>query len=57
MDGHAAASLGRLITQHNSLATGPDHLAALLPRCIGKRWYQAMRIGAVWGLGESSHEN
>lgn len=30
---------------------GPDHLAALLPRCIGKRWYQAMRIGAVWGLG------
>ena len=31
--------------------TGPDHLAALLPRCIGKRWYQAMRIGAVWGLG------
>lgn len=31
--------------------TGPDHLAALLPRCIGKRWYQALRIGAVWGLG------
>lgn len=36
------------------ILTGPDHLAALLPRCIGKRWYQAMRIGAVWGLGESA---
>lgn len=30
---------------------GPDHIAALLPRCSGKRWYLAGRIGALWGLG------
>jgi len=30
---------------------GPDHLAALLPRCVGKRWYGAGRIGALWGMG------
>jgi len=30
---------------------GPDHLAALLPRCCGQRWYQAGRIGALWGMG------
>ncbi|KAG5182191.1 hypothetical protein JKP88DRAFT_164788 [Tribonema minus] len=31
--------------------SGPDHLAALLPRIMGKAWPVAMRIGAVWGLG------
>ena len=31
--------------------TGPDHLAALLPRCCGQRWYKAGRVGALWGLG------
>ena len=31
--------------------TGPDHLAALLPRCCGQRWYKAGRIGALWGMG------
>lgn len=30
---------------------GPDHLAALLPRCIGQRWYKAGRIGILWGMG------
>jgi hypothetical protein len=30
---------------------GPDHLAALLPRCVGQRWYRASRIGALWGMG------
>ena len=30
---------------------GPDHLAAVLPRCIGKRWWIASRIGAMWALG------
>lgn len=30
---------------------GPDHLAALLPRCSGKRWYIAGKIGAFWGVG------
>ena len=30
---------------------GPDHIAALLPRCCGLPWYKAARVGAVWGLG------
>jgi len=30
---------------------GPDHLAALLPRCCGKRWYKAGKIGLLWGMG------
>jgi hypothetical protein len=30
---------------------GPDHLAALLPRCIGQRWYRSIRVGAIWGIG------
>lgn len=30
---------------------GPDHLAALLPRCCGQRWYKAGKIGALWGIG------
>ncbi|CAM9705342.1 unnamed protein product, partial [Phaeothamnion confervicola] len=31
--------------------SGPDHLAALLPRIMGKSCFPAMRIGAMWGLG------
>ena len=34
--------------------TGPDHLAALLPRCIGKSWGQALKVGAIWGLGHGA---
>lgn len=30
---------------------GPDHLAALLPRCCGQRWFRAGPIGALWGMG------
>lgn len=30
---------------------GPDHLAALLPKCCGQRWFRAGRIGALWGMG------
>jgi len=30
---------------------GPDHLAALLPSCVGQRWWRAGRIGALWGVG------
>lgn len=30
---------------------GPDHLAALLPRTVGQRWYKAGRTGALWGVG------
>eukprot|EP00560_Eucampia_antarctica_P005662 CAMPEP_0197834388 /NCGR_PEP_ID=MMETSP1437-20131217/22110_1 /TAXON_ID=49252 ORGANISM="Eucampia antarctica, Strain CCMP1452" /NCGR_SAMPLE_ID=MMETSP1437 /ASSEMBLY_ACC=CAM_ASM_001096 /LENGTH=308 /DNA_ID=CAMNT_0043439001 /DNA_START=139 /DNA_END=1065 /DNA_ORIENTATION=+ len=30
---------------------GPDHLAALLPKCCGQRWYKAGRIGILWGMG------
>jgi hypothetical protein len=31
--------------------TGPDHLAALLPRCCGQSWWRAGTVGAVWGFG------
>lgn len=31
--------------------SGPDHLAALLPRIMGQKWHNSMRIGATWGLG------
>lgn len=31
--------------------TGPDHLAALLPLCLGRRWWQSSKTGAFWGLG------
>jgi len=30
---------------------GPDHLAALLPKCCGQRWYNSVKIGALWGIG------
>jgi len=30
---------------------GPDHLAALLPRCCGQRWFKALKVGALWGMG------
>lgn len=26
-------------------------MAALLPRCCGQRWYNAGKIGALWGMG------
>lgn len=26
-------------------------MAALLPRCVGQRWYKASRIGFLWGMG------
>lgn len=31
--------------------SGPDHLSALLPLCVGRRWYSAVYSGAYWGLG------
>lgn len=33
--------------------SGPDHLAAVLPSCIGKRWWVSSRVGALWALGHS----
>lgn len=31
--------------------TGPDHLAALLPLCVGRGWARAAWTGATWGIG------
>mmetsp|Transcript_20606 Transcript_20606/g.29822 ORF Transcript_20606/g.29822 Transcript_20606/m.29822 type:complete len:245 (-) Transcript_20606:111-845(-) len=31
--------------------TGPDHLAALIPNCIGRPWSTSGMVGARWGLG------
>lgn len=33
---------------------GPDHLAALLPRCCGQRWFRAARIGFLWAMGHGA---
>jgi hypothetical protein len=43
------ATIWNTLFLHDTI--GPDHLAALLPRCCGKRWYKAGRIGLLWGLG------
>lgn len=31
--------------------SGPDHLAAIVPKCCGQRWFKAGRIGILWGMG------
>lgn len=31
--------------------SGPDHLAAVIPRCVSQPWFRAGRVGIVWGLG------
>lgn len=36
--------------------SGPDHLAALLPRIMKQKWHNSMRIGATSGLGWIQHE-
>lgn len=47
----AGALTGGLFAGGLHAIAGPDHLAALLPRCCGQRWYRAGRIGALWGMG------
>ena len=46
-----AATVGGLFAGGLHAVTGPDHLAALLPLCIGRRWWLASCTGAYWGLG------
>mmetsp|Transcript_36181 Transcript_36181/g.51171 ORF Transcript_36181/g.51171 Transcript_36181/m.51171 type:complete len:316 (+) Transcript_36181:234-1181(+) len=47
----AGAISGGLFAGGLHAIAGPDHLAALLPRCCGQRWYKAGRVGILWGLG------
>ncbi|GAX22199.1 hypothetical protein FisN_19Lh263 [Fistulifera solaris] len=47
----AGAITGGLFAGGLHAIAGPDHLAALLPRCCGQRWYRAVRVGALWGMG------
>jgi len=47
----AGAVSGGLFAGGLHAIAGPDHLAALLPRTCGQRWYRAGRIGALWGMG------
>mmetsp|Transcript_13816 Transcript_13816/g.20229 ORF Transcript_13816/g.20229 Transcript_13816/m.20229 type:complete len:313 (-) Transcript_13816:127-1065(-) len=47
----AGALSGGLFAGGLHAIAGPDHLAALLPRCVGQRWWSAGRIGALWGMG------
>lgn len=46
-----AAIIGGLFAGGLHAVTGPDHLAALLPLCMGRRWWVALYTGAYWGLG------
>ena len=46
-----AVSLGGVFAGGLHSVTGPDHLAALLPICIGKRWWLSIYTGLYWGLG------
>jgi len=46
-----AATIGGLFAGGLHAVTGPDHLAALLPLCMGRRWWVALYTGAYWGLG------
>lgn len=46
-----AATVGGLFAGGLHAVTGPDHLAALLPLCMGRRWWVALYTGAYWGLG------
>jgi hypothetical protein len=31
--------------------SGPDHLAAVLPFILGRKWFRSAHYGAIWGLG------
>lgn len=45
------AALGGTAAGGLHAISGPDHLAALLPLCLGRRWLAAASTGATWGLG------
>ena len=45
------AALGGTAAGGLHAISGPDHLAALLPLCLGRRWYLAAQTGLTWGLG------
>jgi len=46
----SAISAGWLSGSLHSL-TGADHITALLPLAVGKRWYISGLYGGIWGLG------
>lgn len=46
-----ATATGGVFSGSLHAIAGPDHLAALIPRCCGLPWYRAARVGALWGLG------
>jgi len=47
----ASAVVGGAVAGGLHGVTGPDHLAAVLPLSIARRWYRAMNTGAIWGIG------
>ncbi|KAJ1433857.1 hypothetical protein B484DRAFT_429392 [Ochromonadaceae sp. CCMP2298] len=46
-----SAVVGGLLSGGLHALTGPDHLAALLPLILGRRWWRSGCVGAAWGLG------
>lgn len=46
-----AAGVGGSLAGGLHALTGPDHVACVLPICVGRRWWSAVYTGAYWGLG------
>lgn len=44
---------GGLLSGGLHAMTGADHLAALLPFIVGKKWLTCLMYGCLWGLGHS----
>jgi len=49
--GSLTAIIGGTLAGGLHAISGPDHIAAVLPRCIGQKWWRASRIGATWAFG------
>jgi sulfite exporter TauE/SafE len=52
--GVAASAWTGLVAGGLHTLTGPDHLAALAPLCIGRSRLQSFSVGALWGCGHDA---
>lgn len=52
--GLAASAWTGLVAGGLHTLTGPDHLAALAPLCIGRSRLQSFSVGALWGCGHDA---
>ena len=47
----STAVWGGLLSGGLHALSGPDHLAAILPLILGKKWWRSSFYGSCWGLG------